>query len=85
MINGTIREARLRPEYAALYPVIEPGVWMRASDVGRQLLLWHLTTAKVPDADRVMSEEHFEFRGGHRRALTDSEQRTRAADLRRQA
>ena len=58
MINGSIREAKLRPEYAELYPAIEPG---------------------------VMSEEHFEFRGGHRRALTDSEQRTRAADLRRQA
>jgi hypothetical protein len=58
---------------------------MRASDVGRQLLLWHLTAASVPDADRVMSEEHFEFRGGHRRAMTEMEQRTRAADLRRQA
>ena len=79
MINGSIREAKLRPEYASLYPAIEPGVWMRASDVGRQLLLWHLT------ADRVMSEEHFEFRGGHRRDLALGEQRTRADDLRRRA
>lgn len=85
MINGSIREAKLRPEYASLYPAIEPGVWMRASDIGRQLLLWHLTAASVPDADRVMSEEHFEFRGGHRRDLGQGEQRTRAADLRRQA
>jgi hypothetical protein len=85
VINGSIREAKLRPEYASLYPAIEPGVWMRASDVGRQLLLWHLTADCVPDADRVMSEEHFEFRGGHRRDLALGEQRTRAADLRRQA
>ena len=85
MINGSIREAKLRPEYAVLYPAIEPGVWMRASDIGRQLLLWHLTAASIPDADRVMSEEHFEFRGGHRQAMTELEQRTRAADLRRQA
>ena len=85
MINGSIREAKLRPEYAELYPAIEPGVWMQASDIGRQLLLWHLTAASIPDADRVMSEEHFEFRGGHRRAMTELEQRTRAADLRRQA
>jgi len=85
VINGSIREAKLRAEYAELYPAIEPGVWMRASDVGRQLLLWHLTAASVPDADRVMSEEHFEFRGGHRRDLTDPEQRTRAADLRPQS
>jgi hypothetical protein len=85
VINGSIREAKLRPEYASLYPAIEPGVWMRASDVGRQLLLWHLTAERVPDADRVMSEEHFEFRGGHCRDVALGEQRTRAADLRRQA
>jgi hypothetical protein len=58
---------------------------MPASDIGRQLLLWHLTAATVPDADRVMSEEHFEFRGGHHRDLTQTDQRTREADLRRQA
>ena len=75
----------MRPEYAGLYPAIEPGVWMLASDVGRQLLLWHLTAASLPDAERVMSDEHFEFRGGHHRPTTDLEQRTRAADLRRQA
>ncbi|MFL5514924.1 MAG: hypothetical protein ACJ8DJ_02130 [Gemmatimonadales bacterium] len=85
VINGSIREAKLRPEYAELYPAIEPGVWMQASDIGRQLLLWHLTAASVPDADRVMSDEHFEFRGGHQRGLADLAQRTRAADLRRQA
>jgi hypothetical protein len=85
VINGSIREAKLRPEFAALYPAIEPGVWMQASDIGRQLLLWHLTSASVPDAERVMSDEHFEFRGGHRRDMTSLEERTRAADLRRQA
>jgi hypothetical protein len=81
VINGSIREAKLRPEHASLYPAIEPGVWMRASDIGRQLLLWHLTAGSVPDADRVMSEEHFEFRGGHRRELTQRDWSTRAADL----
>jgi hypothetical protein len=84
VIDGSIREAKLRPEYAPLYPAIEPGVWIRASDIGRQLLLWHLTAASVPDADRVMSEEHFEVRGGHHRDVALGEQRTRAADLRRQ-
>ena len=82
MINGSIREAKLRPEYAALYPAIEPGVWMPASDVGRQLLLWHLTAPTVPDSDRVMIEEHFEFRGGTRRSGTPGDERTRAADTR---
>ena len=80
MINGSIREAKLRPEYAELYPAIKPGVWMRASDIGRQLLLWHLTAASVPDAERVMSEEHFEFRGGTRRHEAQAGARTRHAD-----
>lgn len=62
------REARLRPEYAELYPVLSPGVWMSASDIGRQLLLWHLATARTPDGERLISEEHFEFRGGERRS-----------------
>ena len=62
------REARLRPEYAALYPVLAPGVWMTAADIGRQLLLWHLATARSPSGERLISEEHFEFRGGERRS-----------------
>jgi hypothetical protein len=36
----------------------------------------------VPDGDRVMREEHFEFRGGTRRADTPGDERTRAADTR---
>jgi hypothetical protein len=62
-----MREARLRPEFADLYPVVEPGVWMAASDLGRQLLLWHLTAGRAPEGERLMSQEHFEFRGGTQR------------------
>ena len=62
-----MREARLRPEFAELYPVLEPGVWMAASDLGRQLLLWHLTAGRAPEGERLMSAEHFEFRGGTQR------------------
>ena len=61
------REARLRPEFAELYPALPAGVWLPASDVGRQLLLWHLATDRPPGEERLMSEEHFEFRGGERR------------------
>jgi hypothetical protein len=62
------REARLRPEFAELYPVLPPGVWLSASDIGRQLLLWHLTITGAPGDERLISEEHFEFRGGERRS-----------------
>lgn len=73
------REARLRPEYAELYPVLPPGVWMTASDIGHQLLIWHLATARSPGGDRLISEEHFEFRGGDRRSGSWVNQRSEQA------
>lgn len=79
-MEGSIREARLRPEYAALYPALEPGVWLAASAIGRQLLLWHLTAAGPPDGERLMNEDHFEFRGGRRRNGADAGVRTRSDD-----
>jgi hypothetical protein len=66
-LNTMMREARLRPQFAALYPALEPGIWKPASDMGRQLLLWHLTAGLPPEGERLMSEEHFEFRGGVQR------------------
>lgn len=72
-----IREARLRPEFAAEYPALKPGVWMAASDLGRQLLLYHLAAGKPPEGDRLMSQEHFEFRGGAQRNGPWVNQRTR--------
>jgi hypothetical protein len=78
-MQGTVREARLRPEYASLYPGLEPGVWLPATTVGQKLLLWHLATAATPQGERLMAEEHFEFRGG---LIADSRNgaRTRAND-----
>jgi hypothetical protein len=63
-VQEKIREARLRPEYASLYPGVEPGIWLPATTVGQQLLLWHLATSVTPQGERLMAEEHFEFRGG---------------------
>ena len=63
-MQGNIREARLRPEYADLYPALEPGVWLPATTVGQKLLLWHLAKAMTPRGERLLVDEHFEFRGG---------------------
>ena len=63
-MQGNIREARLRPEYADLYPTVEPGVWLPATTVGQKLLLWHLAKAMTPKGERLLTDEHFEFRGG---------------------
>ena len=54
-MQSTIREARLKPEYATLYPGVQPGVWMSASAIGQQLLLWHLTAPATPQGERLMS------------------------------
>ena len=37
-----VREARLRPEFAPLYPGLEPGVWQDAAALAEQMLTEHL-------------------------------------------
>ncbi len=78
-MQGEIREARLRPEFASFYPGVEPGVWLPATTVGQQLLLWHLAKAITPQGERLMAEDHFEFRGGTRASVRNGT-RTRAGD-----
>jgi hypothetical protein len=78
-VQESIREARLRPEYSDLYPGLEPGVWLPATTVGQKLLLYHLATAALPQGDRLMADEHFEFRGGQSRDPATAT-RTRAGD-----
>jgi hypothetical protein len=61
-----MREARLRPEFAQLYPVLTPGEWEPAARIAEALLanlLLHEMT-ESPSPDRLLPEAHFEFRGG---------------------
>jgi hypothetical protein len=64
-----LREARLRPEYAHLYPMLEPGRWERASVVAEKVAAIRLL--QLADTfvlhDRVLADAHFEFRGGSTR------------------
>jgi hypothetical protein len=78
-VQQNVREARLRPEFADLYPAVEPGVWLPATTVGQKLLLWHLAKAIAPQGERLMGEEHFEFRGGLQPGARNGN-RTRAGD-----
>jgi hypothetical protein len=60
------REARLRPEFAALYPGLPAGEWHRAA------ILTDIVWARLLERgkagfqlrERVLNAEHFEFRLG---------------------
>jgi hypothetical protein len=64
-----VREARLRPEFAPLYPGVEPGAWQDAVALAEQILSEHLLRPSPGYmlSDRILAEEHFEFRGDHRK------------------
>jgi hypothetical protein len=61
-----MREARLRPEFAQLYPGLTPGRWEPASRIAEAVLanvfLHEMGEAPLPN--RLLDEAHFEFRGG---------------------
>jgi hypothetical protein len=62
----SIREARLRPEFATQYPDLTPGVWVPACSLRDFVLergLYQRRTG-LPSNRRLLLESHFEFRGG---------------------
>ena len=75
------REARLRPEFAPLYPGLEPGAWADAAALAEQMLTDHLLPPSPGYglSERVLVKEHFEFRGGNA-GNTPRIARTRSTD-----
>lgn len=65
-MSQAVREARLKPQFAGLYPSLAPNVWRPASQIAGDLLRYVVQHAgaefRLPV--RVLSEEHFDFRGG---------------------
>jgi hypothetical protein len=61
-----MREARLRPEFAHLYPGLTPGRWEPAARIAEAALANVLLQrmGEAPLQDRALDEAHFEFRGG---------------------
>ncbi len=59
-----VREARLRAEFAALYPGVDPDTWYTAATLAEHLLA-RIVRGEVdgPAAPRVLDPAHFEFRG----------------------
>jgi hypothetical protein len=66
MTTPGIREARLRPAYASLYPDLKPDVWLPACTLAEFVLERGLYQRRSgsPAKHRLLDESHFEFRGG---------------------
>jgi len=58
------REARLRPEFATLYPGVDTETWYAAATLAEHLL-GRIVRGEVnePVTPRVLDPAHFEFRG----------------------
>jgi hypothetical protein len=64
------REARLRLEYAPVYPCLNPGLWELAAVVTEKVTAWRLQQRRaLLDRDRVLDPQHFEFRDSQRPLL----------------
>jgi hypothetical protein len=73
MKQGSIREARLRPEAADRFPGAPVGVWLPAGRLSAECLSHHLGQQRLPD-------DAFEFRGGALEFVIRPRARTRWAD-----
>ena len=65
----SIREARVQPEHAHLYPDLDPSAWVPACTLAEYILergLYQRRT-RAPVHPRLLDESHFVFRGGKSR------------------
>jgi hypothetical protein len=76
-----IRRARLRPEYAELYPRIASGIWLSARGAAHAVRR-ELMQRKPHEltGERLLPDEHFDFRGGRSEPGRGTERRTRTTD-----
>ncbi|CAN5832449.1 hypothetical protein BH24GEM1_BH24GEM1_14630 [soil metagenome] len=66
-----VREARLRPEWADLYPGVQPDVWHVAAALVPLVLRQRLQNQRSWEfTRRILLDDHFEFRGGRQRDAT---------------
>ncbi len=65
-MSSSIREARVLPEHAHLYPDLDPAEWVPACTLAEYVLergLYQRRT-RVRVHPRLLDESHFAFRGG---------------------
>ena len=77
------REARLRAEFARLYPGVDPGVWIPVESLLRhvtELIHKDRSKAGVITGKRLLREEHFDYRGASARPTGLPQGSTRLSD-----
>jgi hypothetical protein len=80
-MTPALRLARLRPQYAHLYPGVAAGVWEVAANVAERLQRRHAWSGeRTANGSRPMSDAHFEFRGGTRMGPPRADRRSRWTD-----
>ncbi len=76
-----VREARLRPKWADLYPGVTADVWLAAASLVPVVLRHRLQDRPTWGfTERIMIDDHFEFRGGRRRGRSWNGDLTRTED-----
>ena len=84
-----LRQARLRLASTPLYPMLPPDEWLGAAEAASRVQAEAVGTGEsAPQAmrERILPEEHFEFRGGQAEVTTPhkrnkrSRARTRGTD-----
>jgi hypothetical protein len=76
------REARLRPEFAHLYPAVTAGQWESAGVLADRVvsLLIRNPLSRFVATDRILPPEHFDFRGDAPRPAALPEGHSRRGD-----
>jgi hypothetical protein len=71
------REARLKREFATLYPGLKPGVWYKAAWLSARQFARVRCDGRADSMAKVVNEIHFEFRGGRPRRRRGAEKSRR--------
>ena len=66
------REARLKREFAHLYPGLKHGVWYKAAWLSARQFARTRCDGRADSMAKVVNESHFEFRGGRPRRKRES-------------
>ena len=77
--SGPERQARLKPQFASLYPGVVAGEWIPAWLLAEQLMV-AADRRGIQPGSRVCEPTHCEFRGGGKRPPEFRALRTRAVD-----